>query len=226
MTTTAFTADGGAPRILLTGFAPFAGESVNPSAIAVAALAARAPVGVRLATEVLPVSYRDAVPPLLRALRRHAPDVVLALGLAGGRPHVSVERVAINIDDARIPDNDGIQRIDTPVVPGGPAAYFATIPVKATVAALRAAGVPAEVSQTAGTFLCNHVFYRACHAAATEHPGLRVGFLHVPWLPEQAVHHPGEPSLALATLLPGLTAVLAALRDGAAEPVVAEGAIS
>lgn len=221
-------------RILLTGFAPFDGDSRNPSEQAVRALADDPPPGLVLAAAVLPVSYAGALPALRAAILRDAPDVVLATGLAGGRPHISVERVAINIDDARIADNDGARRIDSPVIPGGPAAYFATVPIKAITAAIRAAGVPAVVSQSAGTFLCNHVFYNACHIAATARPAMRVGFLHLPFLPEQArdrAEGPGAapgmaPSMALATQLAGLRAALAALRETAADLAVAEGAAS
>ena len=211
-------------RVLLTGFVPFGGEAINPSECAVRALAAAPPPGVTLATSVLPVSYAGALPALRAAIACHAPAVVLATGLAGGRAQIAVERIAINIDDARIADNDGICRIDAPVCADGPAAYFATVPIKAITAAMRAAGVPAVVSQSAGTFLCNHVFYQACHLAAAERPGLRVGFLHVPWLPEQVIDRPGEPSLALADLLTGLRAALAALAGAAADLTVAEGA--
>jgi pyroglutamyl-peptidase len=216
--------------VLLTGFAPFGGEPINPSERAVRVLAAEPPPGLRLVAEVLPVSYATAAPALRAAVARCAPDVVLATGLASGRAEIAVERIAINIDDAPLADNDGVWRTDTPVVAGGPAAYFATVPIKAIAAAVRAAGVPAAVSQSAGTFLCNHVFYLACHLAATERAGLRVGFLHLPLLPEQAVAHPGQPSMAFPTLLLGLRAALEAVRDHASEPGgdlrAAEGAIS
>ena len=210
-------------RVLVTGFEPFGGGSVNPSEQAAHALAAAPPPGLRLAAAVLPVTYAGALPALRAAIARHEPDVVLALGLAGGRPHIAVERVAINIDDARIADNDGARLIDAPVVAGGPAAYFATVPIKAITAAIRAALVPAEVSQSAGTFLCNHVFYQCCHIAAIERPGLRAGFLHLPWLPEQAIARPGEASMTLAAMLTGLRAALAALAAHSADLAVAEG---
>jgi pyroglutamyl-peptidase len=213
-------------RVLLTGFAPFDGDTSNPSAEVVRALAADPPPGLLLATAVLPVSYAGALPALRAAILRDAPHVVLATGLAGGRPHISVERIAINIDDARIADNDGARRIDSPVLPGGPAAYFATVPIKAITAAIRAAGVPAMVSQSAGTFLCNHVFYHACHIAATARPGMRVGFLHLPFLPEQVRDRPEAPSMALATQRAGLRAALAALRETEADLHVAEAATS
>ncbi len=210
--------------VLVTGFEPFAGASENPSRRAVLDLAADPPPGVRLVTLILPVTYRGAGPALQSALRGHRPDVVIATGLAGGRAEISVERVAINVDDARIADNAGEQRVDTPVVPDGPAAYFAGLPIKSVSAAIRSAGVPAQVSQTAGTFLCNHVFYLACHFAAVEAPWLRAGFLHLPWLPEQAILHPGEPSMALASIVAGLRAAIVAC-DATDDPRVAEGAV-
>ncbi len=200
--------------ILLTGFEPFGGETVNPSLAAIEAMAAQPPAGVRLATAVLPTTYAGAMPALRRAIAAHAPELVICVGQAGGRAEISVERVAINIDDARIADNAGVQRIDAPVIPGGPAAYFATLPIKAIVAALRAAGLPAQVSQTAGTFLCNHIFYAACHIAATERRRMRAGFIHVPYLPEQAARHPGSSSMSLDSIVAALRVTVATLRDG------------
>lgn len=201
------------PNILLIGFAPFAGAAVNPSQRAVLALAEAPPPGLRLRAAVLQVSYATAASALRAAIAAAAPDVVIATGLAGGRAAISVERVALNLDDPGLADIDGVRPIDAPVVAGAPAAYFASVPIKAMAAAIRAAGVPAELSPSAGAFLCNHVFFHACHLAATERPGLRVGFLHLPWLPEQAAAHPGEPSMAFETMLRGLAAALATLRD-------------
>lgn len=212
-------------RLLVTGFEPFAGDGINPSAELVAALAAQPPSGVALATAILPVAFARLDAALDSAIAAAAPDFVLALGLAGGRAEISVERVAINLDDARIPDNAGAQPLDRPVVAGGPAAYFATLPVKAMAAAIRAAGAPAQVSHTAGTFACNHVFYRAAHLAATRHPGMRAGFIHLPYLPQQAAEHRGAPSMALATMLGGLRAAIAAL-PATADPRVPEGTIA
>jgi pyroglutamyl-peptidase len=213
--------------VLLTGFQPFDGAAENPSRRAVLTLAAEAPPpGTRIVAEILPVSYAHAGAALHAAVQRHRPDILIATGLAGGRAEISVERVAINIDDARIADNDGERRIDTPVIEAGPAAYFGTLPIKAVASAIRAAGVPAQVSQTAGTFLCNHIFYRACHLAATERPSMRAGFLHVPWLPEQAAEHPGEPSMALSDIVAGVRAAIEATRDTEADLRVAAGAVS
>ena len=211
-------------KILITGFGPFGGSTDNPSLRLVQALAAAPPDGVDLRTAILPVTFAAAGPTLRAAVAEHRPDVLIATGLAGGRAEMSVERVAINVDDARMPDNAGVLRFDRPVVPGGPAAYFAGIPIKAVVAAIRAAGVPARVSQTAGTFLCNHVFYVGSHLAATEFPGLAVGFIHVPWLPEQVADQPSEPSMALASLLDGMRAAIAATQRQE-DLHVAEGAV-
>ena len=212
-------------RVLVTGFEPFGGEPVNPSMQAVLGLAANPPPGVLLTTEILPVSHSRTPAALRAAVARHRPDVVIATGQAGGRAEVTVERLGINVNDFRIADNDGTQPVDVPVIEGGPAAYFATIPVKAVAAALRAAGVPAQVSNTAGTHLCNHTLYLLGHLAATAYPGMRGGFLHVPWLPEQVVRHPGQPSMATATLVTALRAAIAAIcATTGADLAITEGA--
>jgi len=169
--------------------------------------------GAQVVAVQLPCVFGAALQCLQRALDQHQPQLVLALGQAAGRCELTPERVAINVDDARIADNNGAQPVDSAVVPGGPAAYFSTLPIKAMVAALRAAGVPASVSQTAGTFVCNHVFYGLMHALHTR-PGARAavrgGFMHLPLLPEQAARLLGQPSLALATQTSGVRLALAA----------------
>ncbi|MEV7093524.1 pyroglutamyl-peptidase I [Amycolatopsis sp. NPDC051045] len=181
-------------RVLMTGFVPFGGESVNPSWQAVSLLAARRD---EVAAVELPCEFAASLPALRRALEEHRPDLVVCVGQAGGRSEVTPERVAINLIDARIPDNAGAQPVDAPVVPDGPAAYFTTLPVKACVAAIRAAGVPASVSHTAGTYVCNQVFYGLMHLLATEFPDVRGGFVHVPFSPEQ-VAGPGKPAPSLS----------------------------
>jgi pyroglutamyl-peptidase len=175
-------------NLLLTGFEPFAGDARNPSGIVAAALDGVETGGGRVVAEVLPCVFGEAPAALLRAVARTSPEVVICLGLAGGRTGITVERVAINVDDARIPDNAGRQPVDRPVAAGGPVGYWSTLPIKAIVEDLREAGFPAAVSQTAGTFVCNHVFYALMHAVAS---GVvptvrRAGFVHLPWLPEQA----------------------------------------
>lgn len=180
-------------RVLMTGFAPFGGESVNPSWQAVSLVAARRD---DVAAVELPCEFGTSLPALGRALAEHRPSLVVCAGQAGGRAEVTPERVAINLIDARIPDNAGAQPLDAPVVPDGPAAYFSTLPVKACVAAIREAGVPASVSHTAGTYVCNQVFYGLMHLLATEFPGVRGGFVHVPFSPEQ-VAASGKPEASL-----------------------------
>ncbi|AEW92591.1 MULTISPECIES: pyroglutamyl-peptidase I [Streptomycetaceae] len=210
-------------RVLLTGFEPFGGESVNPSWQAVSAVAADPPAGLETTAVRLPCVFGTALDELRAAVARTDPDLVICVGQAGGRSAVTVERVAVNIDDARIPDNAGGRPIDEPVVPGGPAAYFAPLPVKACVAAIRAEGIPAAVSQTAGTYLCNHVFYGLAHLIATERPTLRGGFVHVPYAPEQVVDR-AEPSMPVPTVARALRALLPAAVHTRTDLRVAEGA--
>ncbi len=211
-------------RVLLTGFEPFGGESVNPSWQAVEAVAADQPPGLDIEAVRLRCVFGTALEELRAAVRRTDPELVLCVGQAGGRTGLSVERVAVNVDDARIPDNAGGRPVDQPVVPGGPAAYFAALPVKACVAAARAAGVPASVSQTAGTYLCNHVFYGLMHLIATERPALRGGFVHIPYAPRQVTDR-AEPSLPVALAADGLRAVLTAALSHTEDIAVAEGAL-
>ena len=194
------------PQILLTGFLPFGGETVNSSWQAVAALDGERIAGHRVVTRCLPVEFGAAIEALRRAIRATRPALVLCVGQAGGRAAISLERVAINVDDARIPDSAGAQPIDCPVVDAGPAAYFTGLPIKAMLAALREARIPSEVSQTAGTFVCNHVFYGLMHALRRR--PVRGGFIHVPYSPEQAARHPGAPCLDVATMQEGLRLIL------------------
>lgn len=190
-------------RVVLTGFEPFGGDRTNPSWDAVRQVI---PTGYELVTAELPCSFTESLVALRALVAEHSPDVVICVGQAGGRAAITPERVAINLNDARIPDNSGAQPIDEPVIPHAPAAYFTTLPVKACVAALRAAGIPAAVSHTAGTFVCNHVFYGLMHLVATEHPDLRAGFVHVPYAPEQG--HPESPSLATSTVAKALSLII------------------
>jgi pyroglutamyl-peptidase len=190
-------------RVLLTAFEPFGGETVNPSLEALRRLGDTAwPDGVQVATQALPVVYGEALDVLRRAVSSYDADVVVATGQAGGRSDVTPERVAVNLDDAPAADNAGQAPLEAPVVPGGPAAYFSTLPVKAITEALRAAAIPASVSHTAGTYVCNHVFYGLMHLLATERPQTRGGFVHLPYAHEQVVGRadPRPPSLALATI--------------------------
>ena len=184
----------------MTGFDPFGGSDVNPSWQAVHGLHGREVAGHRVIGAELPTVFGASIRRLEELMREHRPRLVVCTGQAGGRGAISLERVAINVDDARIPDNAGAKPIDTAIVPDGPAAYFTTLPIKAMLQALLDAGVRAEVSQTAGTFVCNHTFYGLMHLLAQpQWQGVRGGLVHVPWLPEQ-----GQPSMRVDEIVRGL----------------------
>ena len=198
-------------KILLTGFEPFGGEPINPSWEIARYLDGKTISGHTVHARMLPCIFGASLTRLEQYLTEVQPSLVLALGQAGGRSELSLERVAINVDDARIADNAGAEPVDAPVVAGGPAAYFSTLPIKAMAAGLRAAGFPAAVSQTAGTFVCNHVFYGLQHQL----PGwlqVRSGFMHVPFLPEQSARLAGKapmaPSMGLSAMIDGVVLAL------------------
>lgn len=204
--------------VLITGFEPFDGESVNPSGEIARQLHGTVIVGHRVVGALLPCGFGAAITELKRQIRAVKPALVICVGQAGGRAEITPERVAINVDDARIPDNAGRQPVDRPVVRGGPAAYWSTLPIKAMVAALTRRGIPASVSQTAGTFVCNHVFYGLMHGLRGQNK-IRGGFIHVPCLPEQALRpdsgraKPDQPSLPLETMTLAIgTAIAVALK--------------
>lgn len=201
------------PKILLIGFDAFGGASLNPSWLAVKQLHGRQIAGRRIVAAQLPTVFGESLHRLKALLKQHQPALVICVGQAGGRSAISLERVAINVNDAPLADNAGAQPVDTAVVPNSPAAYFTSLPIKAMLAALQREGIGAEVSQTAGTFVCNHVFYGLMHALATQRPlrHSRGGFVHLPWLPGQ-----GTPSMALDEMVRGLRLALrcALLADG------------
>jgi pyroglutamyl-peptidase len=187
-------------KVLITGFEPFGGERVNPSWEVVKQLNDMELAGARIIARQLPCVFGAALEALNAAIDEVQPVMVLAIGQAGGRTDITIERVAINVDDARIPDNQGQQPIDEPIVESGPAAYFSTLPIKAIVDSMREAGIPASVSQTAGTYVCNHVMYGLLHRLNSQQ-AIKGGFIHIPYLPEQAAAHPGAPSMAATTVL-------------------------
>ncbi len=195
--------------ILLTGFEPFGGESINPSWEAVRALEGKTMNdGSVIAVARLPCTFVLSLDVLEQQIRMHKPRIVVCVGQAGGRAELSIERVAINVDDARIPDNAGAQPIDVQIRTDGPAAYFSTLPIKAIVTALNEKGIPAAVSQTAGTFVCNHVFYGLMQLVAQAPKIKRAGFVHIPFLPEQAIRHPNTPSMSLEVMVAGLLQII------------------
>lgn len=197
-----------AKTVLLIGFEPFDGEEVNPSAGIVAALDGEVLHDHRIVTCVLAVAFAPTVQAITTLIEQHQPALVVGLGLAGGRTSISIERVAVNLIDARIADNAGSQPIDQAVVTGAPDAYFSTLPVKAIEASLRQIGIPAAVSMSAGTYVCNQAMFALLHVLNSQRPRTRGGFIHVPWLPVQASRHPGQPSMALETMIAGVRAAL------------------
>lgn len=194
-------------KALVTGFDPFDGDKINHSSLAVGRLRKRIG-GIVVHTATLPTSYAKSAGVLRKAIEKTRPDIVLCVGQAGGRTELCLERVAINVQDARIRDNDGKQPIDKPVVADGPAAHFATLPIKACVAEMRKAGLPAAVSNTAGTFVCNHIFYALMDIAASHPIPMRGGFLHIPYVPEQVARLGGAPSMAVEDIVRGIEIIV------------------
>lgn len=187
-------------KVLITGFEPFGGENINPS-WEVAKILAKQP---HIDAVQLPCVFDRSLDVLREKIQALQPDAVICIGQAGGRSSIEIERVAINLNDASIPDNQGNQPIDTAIVPHAPAAYFTTLPAKAMVQAVKNAGVPASLSLSAGSYVCNHVMFGLLHFLAENFPQTRGGFIHIPFLPEQGVQHRNAPTMALDTLVKGL----------------------
>jgi pyroglutamyl-peptidase len=213
----------GLPRVLLTGFEPFGGEAINPALEVLHELSGERIAGHRVEPAALPVCFEGGPRALVEAIERTQPSLVVCVGQAGGRARLSVERVAINLADARIADNAGAQPIDRALIETAPSAYFSTLPVKAVHASLNQHGVPAELSLSAGSYVCNAVFFALMHHLATQHPGVRGGFIHIPYLPEQACRHPGTPSMSLATLAKGLGIAIGTALETSSDLVMAGG---
>ena len=201
-------------KILITGFEPFAGERVNSSYEAVRLLPDQME-GVELKKICLPVSFETAGTVLESAMEAFQPGIVICVGQAGGLDAISVERVAINLQDASIPDNCGFQPQDRPVIPGGPDAYFSLLPVRKIVTDLQADQIPARISNSAGTFVCNTVMYTLIHRIQSGPRPMTGGFIHVPYLSEQAQQkEAGTPGMELTQVVRGLTiAVRSTLRE-------------
>lgn len=211
-------------KLLLTAFDPFGGETVNPAQEAVKMVSSR--VGnVEIIKCVVPTVFGKSIETVAAAIEDCRPDAVLCIGQAGGRADLTPERIAINLDDASIADNEGNRPVDTPIFPDGKPAYFSTLPVKAMVAAIRAAGIPASLSNTAGTFVCNHLMYGVLYTLEKYHPGVRGGFLHVPYIPSQVTGGRGIPSMSAADIVRGLEAAIAAIGENDRDITVSEGKI-
>jgi pyroglutamyl-peptidase len=200
-------------RILVTGFEPFAGADDNPSARVVEHLSAATNMGDAIHTAVLPVSAARLPARLSELLETVRPDVVLGLGESRGSPGVRVERVAVNLLEFRTPDNDGRSIQGMPVVPGGPAAYFATLPAGEMLAAITGTGVRCDMSFSAGTYLCNQMMYLALHWAARSARQPLAGFVHLPSLPTQNTSTAGVATLDLETQIRAVRAALDVLAD-------------
>ena len=199
-------------KILVTGFEPFGGEKVNPALEAVKLLPKEIH-GAEVYWAEIPTVFDQSAEVLEAEIERYQPDVVLCIGQAGGRASLTPERVAINQDDARIPDNQGNQPIDTPIRLDGEAAYFSTLPIKAMVQAIKEVGLPATVSNTAGTFVCNHLMYQALYLADKKFPNMRAGFMHIPYMTEQVVNKPNTASMCLRDIVRGIEAAIGAIVD-------------
>jgi len=199
-------------KILVTGFDPFGGEKVNPALEAVKSLPSVVH-GAEIRWVEIPTVFYQSAEVLEAEIVRYQPDVVLCIGQAGGRASLTPERVAINQDDARIPDNQGNQPIDTPIRLDGEAAYFSTLPIKAMVQAIKEVGLPATVSNTAGTFVCNHLMYQALYLADKKFPHMRAGFMHIPYMTEQVINKPNTASMNLADIVKGIEAAIGAIVD-------------
>lgn len=198
-------------KILVTGFDPFGGADINPAYEAVKLLPDEIRGAKIIKMEIPTVFYREGE--MLEAgIKEHQPDAVLCIGQAGGRSGICVEKVAINLMEARIPDNDGQQPSDEPVCEDGENAYFATVPVKAMVAGIRSRGIPARISYTAGTYVCNDAMYRLLYMIDKKYPEIRGGFIHVPYLPEQVIDLPdGTPSMPAEMIARGIEAAVEAV---------------
>ncbi|MCD7839556.1 MAG: pyroglutamyl-peptidase I [Erysipelotrichaceae bacterium] len=199
-------------KVLVTGFDPFGGEKINPAIESVKKLPDEI-AGAQIIKLEIPTVCHKSLDVIDAAIAENDPDVILSIGQAGGRPDITVERVGINVDDCRIPDNAGQQIIDEPVFPDGPAAYFVNLPIKAMVARVQSHNIPASVSNTAGTFVCNHVTYGVRHICETKYPGKKSGFIHIPYLPQQVIDKKGMPSMSLDVIVEALTAAIEAIVD-------------
>lgn len=210
-------------KILVTGFDPFGGEEVNPAIETVKRLPDTIG-GAKIIKLEIPTVCHQSLRVIDEAIAGYDPDVVLSVGQAGGRPDITVERVGINVDDCRIPDNAGNQIVDEPIYADGPAAYFVTVPIKAMVQRIRERNIPASVSNTAGTFVCNHVTYGVCHLLAVKYPGKRSGFIHIPFLPQQAVDKKNMPSMSQDVMVEAIEAAIEAIVDTEEDIKVTGGA--
>ena len=200
-------------KILITGFEPFNGEKINPALEAVRRLD-RETSGAEIIKLELPTVFGKSIDILESTLEKENPNVVLCIGQAGGRDRISIERVAINISDANMPDNEGNKPIDEPIFKDGENAYFSNLPIKEMVEALKSNNIPAEISNTAGTYVCNHIMYGLLYNIDRKYPNIKGGFIHIPYLPEQVIDKVKAPSMSLNNIIKGLTITVETIVKG------------
>lgn len=199
-------------KLLLTAFTPFGGEKINPALEAVKLVKDK--IGnIEIVKLEVPTVFGKSIKIVTEAIEKEVPDFVICVGQAGGRESITPERVAINIDDARIPDNEGNQPVDQPIFLDGKPAYFSNLPVKTMVEEIKKEGLPSKLSNTAGTYVCNHLMYGVLYTLDKKYPEARGGFIHVPFIPEQVVNKPDKPSMSLADIVRGLEAAIMALNE-------------
>lgn len=211
-------------KILITGFDPFGGESINPALEAVKKLPDTI-LGEEIIKIEIPTVFRKSLEKIEENIQKHNPDVVISIGQAGGRFGITPERVAINMDDARIKDNEGNQPIDISIYEDGEAAYFSTLPIKAMVKEMNDNGIPASVSNTAGTFVCNHVMYGVLYLIDKKYPNIRGGFIHVPYIPSQVTTKPNTPSMSIDDIAKGLELSIKAIIENSSDIKTVGGTI-
>ncbi|EPD02359.1 pyrrolidone-carboxylate peptidase [Lacticaseibacillus paracasei subsp. paracasei CNCM I-2877] len=211
-------------KILVTGFDPFGDDKINPAIEAVKRLPDEI-AGAQIVKLEIPTKFNVSADVVKDAIAKEKPDYVLSIGQAGGRFELTPERVAINLDDGRIQDNAGYQPLNHTIHGDGENAYFTQLPIKAMAKATREAGVPAAVSNTAGTYVCNHIFYQVQYMRDKMFPDIKAGFMHIPFLPEQVVTRPETPALSLDDDVLGITAAIKAIvaRDGKGDIETIEG---
>ncbi|HCE1836143.1 pyroglutamyl-peptidase I [Vibrio parahaemolyticus] len=209
-------------KVLITGFEPFGGDAINPALEAVKRLEETSLDGGIIVTCQVPVTRFESISAVIDAIEAHQPDCVITVGQATGRAAITPERVAINVDDFRIPDNGGNQPIDEPIIEHGPDAYFSSLPIKRIAQTLQESGIPCQVSNSAGTFVCNHLFYGVQHYLRDK--SIRHGFVHIPLLPEQ-VTDGNHPSMSLDMIVAGLKLVAQVVIEHESDVVVSGGQV-
>lgn len=209
-------------KILVTGFDPFGGEKINPAIESVKLLPHKIS-GCEVVKLEIPTVVFKSLKLIDETIAREKPDFVLSIGQAGGRADITVERIGINCDDCRITDNEGNQPIDTKVFEDGPDTYFVNLPIKAMVKNIQDANIPASVSNTAGTFICNHVCYGVRHICTTKYPKVKSGFIHIPFLPEQVIDKRNMPSMELNTMVNAITKAIEAIVNNSNDIVYTQG---